>query len=113
MPTPDLTSSDDLRAELDRVHRFAVAAADQFKDAEYSVRDALGIDLALFHGGSHPEAVGTFLIAYDSTRRAIDVERLDRRSSLLEVADQWWSDPTHSRMDCALYGPPWFDGGPR
>jgi hypothetical protein len=110
MPTFDLTSSDDLRVDLDRVHRFAVAAADQFKDAEYSVRDALGIDLALFHGGSRPEVVGTYLIAYDSARRAIDLERCDRQNTFSEVAAEWW-DPTHSRLSTASYGPPWFDGG--
>ncbi|MBD3778342.1 MAG: hypothetical protein IE923_03645 [Micrococcales bacterium] len=91
---------------IDDSHRRAIHFAEKFANAPADRLDP-GAWMALFVGAGDRTCVGTFLMAFDSASRALDIERRDRDDVFWRLIAERRSDLGHERAETTSYGPPW------
>lgn len=86
---------------IDDAHLQAIHFAEGFANAPADRLDA-GAWMALFVGAGDRTRVGTFLTAYDSASRALDIERRDRDEASWRLAEERRADRAHETGGAAV-----------
>lgn len=100
--------------DVDRAHADGVWSAHHYfaEDRDYIARAGYAAYRAdeLYETTA---ATGTYLRAFLSTTRTLDIERDDRRAAFSAVAAEWWANPARAAWSTP-YGAPWSPAyGPR